>query len=418
MNPKSKKSKPKVIRRKTGALVVQKGRRHSLRTKPEQQVSIPQTVREFTMEELRKRCPACDQNDLTVFYEMCRAYQLNPYTGEISAMKIGDDPAVFIPDYKMFIKRAEQDVSPDGKCHYRGMKSGVIVLPKGKTMEERVYRDGALFSPEQGEVLLGGWCEVYRDDRPEHPTRAEVSLQEFKRLKRDGSVMATWMKPAMMIEKCAIGRAHRFAHPNALAKLYLKEELGAGYIQGEIQPPEIGLAPAINKKEPEPEQKPNPVEEAHKKAQNRFFAIANRKNLKKDDAYKIAGIESMKLLTAEEIHKAGDKLEEWVAPTNDGKSDRKPENAIRREIGELIFDAVGGDSDKATKLFPILTLFESRLKIPDHLLEPVKLICQGYHETEPEKRDGLLVILKSLVGETVEEKVIKRAKYFQGFVKP
>lgn len=151
--------------------------------------------------------------EVKFFIELCKYRQLNPFIKEAHLIKYGNQPAQIVVAYDVFIARAEQNE------HYKGYKSGIIVLSSDN---ELIYRNGALKLPT--ESIVGGWCEVYRDDYKE-PIRVEVSFEEYVGTKANGEVNRQWStKPAFMITKVAEGQAHRKAFPNEFKGMYLEEE--------------------------------------------------------------------------------------------------------------------------------------------------------------------------------------------------
>lgn len=171
------------------------------------------------------------------FMELCKYQQLNPFIKEAHLIKYGTQAAQIVVAYDVFIARAEQH------DQYKGYKSGVIVLDKNN---EIVYRTGALRL--SGEEVVGGWCEVFRDDYKE-PVRVEVSFEEYAGYKKDGELNINWKtKPAFMITKVAEGQAHRKAFPNKFKGLYLEEE-NAPIVTVSSEEAEVEVIETITKQE-------------------------------------------------------------------------------------------------------------------------------------------------------------------------
>jgi phage recombination protein Bet len=155
--------------------------------------------------------------EITLFMNLCAYRQLNPFLNEVYPVKYKGSPLQMITSQDVFINRA------NANPHYKGKDEGVIVQ-RGDTVASRpgemVYA---------GEILLGGWCKVFRDDR-DVPELKEVMLSEFLKTKFDGSPMSTWKTmPASMIVKVARSQALRQAFPAELSGLYSEAEGGTTY---------------------------------------------------------------------------------------------------------------------------------------------------------------------------------------------
>lgn len=152
--------------------------------------------------------PISDQ-EFIMFYQLCKTYQVNPFIKEAYLVKYNNSPATIIVDYKVLQKIAENNP------HYRGMKHGIIAVNENG---EEIRRVGAYILP--GEKIVGGWCDVYRDDNQE-PTSVVASFAEF------GQKNKVWNeKPCFMIVKVAKAQALREAFPNAIqANVYTKDEM-------------------------------------------------------------------------------------------------------------------------------------------------------------------------------------------------
>ena len=162
-------------------------------------------------EDVRKYiCDKATAKEIVFFLELCRTRHLNPFTNDAYLVKYGDKPASIITANKVFLERADRNPA------YRGMKHGVVVLRDGKVCHEErtaVYKAA-------GEQLLGGWARVSVDGRED--VYAEVSLEEMSK------GQSTWKQmPAVMIDKCAQGKALREAFPTELSGMYIGEEGGA-----------------------------------------------------------------------------------------------------------------------------------------------------------------------------------------------
>lgn len=146
--------------------------------------------------------------DIVQFIQICKFNLLNPYLGEAFLVKYGDSPAQMIVSKEALMKRAEANE------HYQGFEAGIIVK-RGDSIE---YIEGTFYLG--GDVLVGGWCRVYRDDR-KSPIYQSVNLCEYDKKQ------STWKeKPSTMIRKIAIVQAMREAFPTQLGAMYTREEVG------------------------------------------------------------------------------------------------------------------------------------------------------------------------------------------------
>lgn len=157
---------------------------------------------------------AITDSEYNMFFQLCKAYKVNPFLKEAYLIKYGSAPATIVLDYKVL-----QQIAENNPC-FKGIKSGVIVLDKNGEVLERV---GAFKAPD--ETLLAGWCEVYRSDR-DMPTKVVANFDEFKGTTKDGRLNANWaIKPCFMINKVAKAQALREAFPNLVgSNIYIAEE--------------------------------------------------------------------------------------------------------------------------------------------------------------------------------------------------
>lgn len=141
--------------------------------------------------------------EVLMFVELCKAQHLNPFLNEAYLIKFGTSPASIVVGKDVFVKRANRNE------HFEGMKAGIIVETSDG---EIVEREGSVKGKK--DTLLGGWCEVYRDDR-KFPIKSSVALEEYSK------PQATWKSmPMVMIRKCAMVTALREAFPEDLQGLY------------------------------------------------------------------------------------------------------------------------------------------------------------------------------------------------------
>lgn len=149
--------------------------------------------------------------EILQFISICKYQQLNPFLNEAYLVKYknnsgGEDNAVIVVGKEAFMKRAE------GCEGYRGFLAGVIL----KRGTEVVYEEGEFM--RDGDVLLGGWAEVHRNDR-DYPVKAFVNLKDYDKKR------STWNTfKCTMIRKVALVHALREAFPAQLGALYTIEE--------------------------------------------------------------------------------------------------------------------------------------------------------------------------------------------------
>jgi phage recombination protein Bet len=149
-----------------------------------------------------------------MFMQLCNIQGLNPFLREAYMIKYGEEAATIITGKETFTKRA------DALPQYDGFKAGIIVMDNTKQAQ---HREGSFIVA--GETLLGGWAEVFRKDRSQS-FRNEVTLTEYQRYKKDGSLMANWKNmPATMIRKVALVQSLREAFPDEFGGMYSPEEM-------------------------------------------------------------------------------------------------------------------------------------------------------------------------------------------------
>lgn len=155
--------------------------------------------------------------EVVMFMQLCRYQKLNPFLNEAYLVKFGEQPASIIAGKEAFMKRAENN------AHYKGFKAGIVVA-RGDEMK---HLEGALKMPK--DVLIGGWADVNRDDRPE-PIHVEIQFEEFAKYKfnyktKQMELQATWKQmPMNMIRKTALVNALREAFPESLGAMYTEDD--------------------------------------------------------------------------------------------------------------------------------------------------------------------------------------------------
>ena len=135
-------------------------------------------------------------------------------------------------------------------CRFTGLNPWLreaYCIVQNEETGEISYRQGTL--KLSGEILVGGYAEVFRKDRS-HSFRMEVSFDEYAGKKKDGSLNSQWSKkPATMIRKVAAVQALREAFPQSFAGMYVAEEMGAAepeYAAGDVIDPQT--QPVIEEK--------------------------------------------------------------------------------------------------------------------------------------------------------------------------
>lgn len=150
--------------------------------------------------------------EILQFISICKYQQLNPFLNEAYLVKFannrgGEDAAQIITSKEAFMKRAE------GCADYRGFRAGLI-LKRGTEVK---YEEGEFML--EGDVLLGGWAEVYRKDR-DYPVKAFVNLKDYDKNR------STWNAiKCTMIRKVALVHALREAFPAQLGAMYTADEM-------------------------------------------------------------------------------------------------------------------------------------------------------------------------------------------------
>lgn len=162
----------------------------------------PNTVANYLV---RGNSKATEQ-DIIMFMSLCKFQKLNPFLNEAYLVKYGSQPAQMITSKEAYFKRAEDNPN------YKGIRSGIIVMRQNQIQEV----EGCFQAP--GDLLLGGWAEVYRSDR-DYPVVAKVNLSEYDKKQ------SVWNeKKSTMIAKIAKVQALREAFPSQLGAMYTAEE--------------------------------------------------------------------------------------------------------------------------------------------------------------------------------------------------
>lgn len=217
----------------------------------------PQTVANY----LSRGNSRPTEQDIVMFISLCKFNKLNPFLNEAYLVKYGSQPAQMITSKEAYFKRAEENPN------YKGIRSGIIVMRQNEIQEV----EGCFQAP--GDLLLGGWAEVYRADR-DYPVVAKVNLSEYDKKQ------SVWNeKKSTMIAKIAKVQALREAFPSQLGAMYLGEETTEYAEVSEVETEskkqaesalakaKKAMSKAVKKKDtepsetPEPEPEPEPVDE-------------------------------------------------------------------------------------------------------------------------------------------------------------
>jgi len=146
------------------------------------------------------------EQEVVMFTNLCKFQKLNPFLNEAYLVKFGSQPASIIVSKEAFMKRAEAHPK------YKGFEAGIVVEREGQLVDV----EGAI--KLKNDILVGGWCKVYREDRAT-PVTARISLEEFSK------GQATWKQmPLTMIRKSAIVNALREAFPETLGAMYTEDD--------------------------------------------------------------------------------------------------------------------------------------------------------------------------------------------------
>lgn len=144
--------------------------------------------------------------EIVMFINLCRYQKLNPFLNEAYLVKFKGAPAQIITSKEAYMKRAFEHPKFDG------LKAGIIIKRGDEVME----LEGSFSLP--GDILLGGWAEVYVKDKS-HPYVTKINVEEYSK------GQATWKAmPKTMIRKTALVHALREAFPENLGTLYTDDE--------------------------------------------------------------------------------------------------------------------------------------------------------------------------------------------------
>lgn len=147
-----------------------------------------------------------EPKEVIMFMNLCKYQKLNPFLKEAYLIKFNGHPAQLIVSKEAFMKRAESHPK------FEGFEAGIIVERNGEMIEI----EGAV--KLKSDVIVGGWCRVYRSDR-KFPVITKISYEEFSK------GQSTWKSmPLNMIRKSAVVNGLREAFPDNLGAMYTEEE--------------------------------------------------------------------------------------------------------------------------------------------------------------------------------------------------
>lgn len=164
----------------------------------------------ITIDTIRQNiCKDASDQELSLFIEICRAHELNPFIDEIYLIKYPGSPATTVVGKGVFMERAFNNPQFDG------FEAGIILVSeKG----ELIRREGAFRM--DSETLVGGFAKVYMKNKSK-PYVGEVRLQDYIKLKKDGSPSKFWATiPETMIRKVALTQTLKEAMPAEFNRLY------------------------------------------------------------------------------------------------------------------------------------------------------------------------------------------------------
>lgn len=168
-----------------------------------QEVTLSQNiVRKYLV---RGGADVTDQ-EVSMFIQLCRYQELNPFINEAYMIKFKGSPAQLIVSKEAFMKRAENNPN------FKALQAGIIV----ERDNDMIELEGAI--KLKADELIGAWARVYRHDR-EAPVTVKIAYSEFSK------GQSTWkQQPMNMIRKTAIVNALREAFPNALGAMYTEDD--------------------------------------------------------------------------------------------------------------------------------------------------------------------------------------------------
>jgi phage recombination protein Bet len=194
------------------------------------------------------------REEIEMFLEICRLWDLNPFKREIYLIKYNkSQPASIVVGYETYVKRAEKSKKWDG-------------IDKGFEYKET----------SKGKTTLVAWCKIYRKDWS-RPLHHEVWWDEYAQYTNQGQLTKFWKKmPKTMLMKVCLGQAFRLAFPAEVGGMpYTADEIPEAQEMGDIQ-------------YTKPEQKETPEEKPQEKPENKEKAETKGKGKAKQEKAKDA----------------------------------------------------------------------------------------------------------------------------------
>ena len=152
-----------------------------------------------------------DERAAAVLIAKLSARRMNPLAGDCTIGVFKGVPTI-MPSIGYY-RRVAASVET-----FDGVEKGVIVLtPDGRLHE----LEGSFYIPEEGDVLVGGWCKAYDKGRS-RPVVCKVAMAEY-----DQKNTMWEEKPGTMIQKVAESQALRELYPGKFDGTYTREELPA-----------------------------------------------------------------------------------------------------------------------------------------------------------------------------------------------
>jgi len=144
--------------------------------------------------------------EIQVFLQVCAGLECNPWLGQIHLVKPRQDlPAYIVVGIAHYVERASDHPA------YHGHQAGVIVEQKG----ERILQEGEAVFP--GQTLIGGWAEVWRNDR-KFSYKAQATVAQYKPQGVSSQTHPWVSKTGTMIRKVALQHALKEAFPGLFSK--------------------------------------------------------------------------------------------------------------------------------------------------------------------------------------------------------
>jgi phage recombination protein Bet len=266
------------------------------------------------------------REEIEMFLEICRLWDLNPFKREVYLIKYKrDQPASIVVGYETYLKRAEKSKQWDG-------------LKKGLKYEE----------DSKGNRVLVAWCEIFRKDW-NHPLYHEVWWDEYVQYTSKGNITKFWKKmPRTMLMKVCLSQGFRLAFPAEISGMpYTADEIPAAQEMGDIKYAE----PKQEENKEKPQEKPEDEKKSGTKAKGKVKqekaqseADTKKKQEKKEEPAAEAedeeeGPEDEEIVDAEVVDE-GDEEENQEEPEDLGLVKAKINEQINR-MAEL-----GRDRDK------------------------------------------------------------------------